>query len=105
MGKIKKIETVLYCKVMKYDFNLGKDPALTIEARFARENTNDLGEGLLPQTAHIIITEFKKFMYLVALEVLTRKRERRIEKERILQTDSGYKWVFQSPFTAPPYLD
>ena len=60
---------------MTFDFNLKKDPKLTIEARFCRENTNDLGEPLLPQTAHIIITEFRKFFFLLCVEILTRKRK------------------------------
>ncbi len=52
-----------------------------------------------------MIAEYKKFMYLVALEVQQRKRERRIEGERVLQDVGDKKWVFQSPFCAPPYLD
>ena len=91
---------------MKYDLNQGRDPQLTIEARFARENTNDLGEGLMPQTAHIIIAEFKKFMYLTALELMERKRNRVIvPTDRILQNDCGKKFIFQAPFCAPPYID
>ena len=43
-SKIRKIETVLFIKVMQYDLNQGTDPMLTIEARFARENTNDIGQ-------------------------------------------------------------
>jgi hypothetical protein len=31
-------------KILKLDFNVGKNPELTIEKRFARENTNDRGE-------------------------------------------------------------
>ncbi len=71
--KINKIETMLFIKTMKFDMNLGSKPQLTIEARFARENTNDLGERLLPQIAHVIIAEFKKFIFLTAMEILTRK--------------------------------
>ena len=51
----------------------------------------------------MIIAEFKKFIYLTALEVLTRKRERRLGKERVERTDG--KFYFQSPYCAPPYID
>ena len=46
--KIKEIEASLFVRVMNFDFNLKKYPQLTIEWRFCRENTNDLGEPFLP---------------------------------------------------------
>lgn len=53
--------------------------------------TNDLGELLVPQTAHILFSEFLKFMFLNAMNVqamqeggLTAYRELEIEGESIM---------------------
>ena len=61
---------------MSYDLNLGKMPVLTIAKRFARENTNDIGDTLNITTANIIILEFKKFMFLVALRLIYDKEKK-----------------------------
>jgi hypothetical protein len=82
---------------------LKANPCLTIEKRFTRENTNDIGEALLPQTAHIIITEFKKFMYLVALEINRCRREGKLDLTKNFKKNK--QWYFSSPYTAPPYID
>lgn len=93
----------LLVKILKFDLNLQTNPRLTIEARFTRENTNDMGEYLLPQTAHVIIMEFKKFMYLQAHEIFTKKSEGVLDLTKNFKKDG--QWYFSSPFTAPPYLD
>lgn len=90
-------------RALKFDLNLGKNPRLTIEARFTRENTNDMGEFLLPQTSHIIIMEFKKFMVLQGIEIQKRRREGSLDLKKNFKKDK--KWTFTSPYTAPPYLD
>lgn len=62
-----------------------------------------MGEYLLPQTAHIIIMEFKKFMYMQATEIQKRKREGTLDLQRNFKKDK--QWFFSSPYTAPPYID
>ena len=57
--RVTKAEAALLVKIFKFDMNLGKKSTPTFEDRFASENTNDMGELLLPQTSHIIISEFK----------------------------------------------
>jgi hypothetical protein len=71
--KMKRFDTAIFVFIMKFDLNLGENPAMSIESRFTRENTNDLGEPILPHVSHIIITEFKKFMYLQAITILKSK--------------------------------
>jgi hypothetical protein len=100
---MRRVETALLVKVLKFDLNIGLNPRLTIEARFTRENTNDIGEYLLPQTAHIIIMEFKKFMYMQATEIRTRLSQGTLDLQRNYKKDK--KWFFSSPYTASPYLD
>ena len=72
--KVRKMETGLFVMIMKFDLNLKEDPKITIESKFTRQNANDLAEPMLPQTSHIIITEFKKFMYLTAIKINESKR-------------------------------
>ena len=38
----------MFAKIMKVDINLGEDPDLPIEGRYTLENTNDMGEPLIP---------------------------------------------------------
>ena len=101
--RVTRAETALFVQILKFDLNLEKKPHLTIEDRFTRENTNDLGEFLLPQTAHIIITEFKKFMYLQAWEIQSRRRKGTLGINYI--ESSNDKWYFKAPLWPPPYLD
>ena len=83
--------------------NLQQKPHLTIEARFTRENTNDMGEALMPQTSHVIIMEFKKFMYMQAVEIQKRTRDGTLDMTKNFKKDK--QWYFSSPFSAPPYID
>lgn len=62
-----------------------------------------MGEYLLPQTAHIIIMEFKKFMYMQATEIQKRKREGTLDLSKNFKRDK--QWFFSSPYTPPPYVD
>ena len=45
----------MFNKIDCYDFDLGTDPDLTFEMRFARENANDKGEKFNVRTAAFII--------------------------------------------------
>jgi hypothetical protein len=68
--------------VLKYDFNFDHDDLMsTIQSTFTVDNANDLGEEFLPQTAHIIETEFKKFMFLNFLSILLPDKKAQFDKE------------------------
>ena len=55
-----------------FDFNLGLQEGWpTFEYRFMLNNWNNLGERYTPQSAHVVIMEFRKFMALNASETLT----------------------------------
>ena len=108
---IKKIETALLVQILKFDLNLETNPILSIEARFTRENTNDIGDALLPQTTQIIMMEFKKFMFLQALDILkNRKLDKKSKPKKSIILDRNESSIkdtfnFDSPFVAPPYID
>lgn len=75
-------KAALLLKVMKYDLNFDYgDVASTIQSTFAVDNTNDLGEQIVPHTAHIIEMEFRRFMFLNFLSILKPKKDSKVEKE------------------------
>lgn len=97
------IEAALLVRIFRFDLNGGVDPTLSVENRVQRENSNDLGEYPMNHTIHIVITEFKKFIYLNSLEILKRKREGTLDMKENYQKDGI--WYYKAPFWAPPYID
>ncbi len=83
---------------MSFDLNLGKEPVLTICKRLARENTNDAGDTLNPATASILILEFKKYLFLCALNLI-------YDKSNSFQSvGPDGKVYIRAPFPAPPMI-
>ena len=101
--KLKKLEVKLLIKLMKFELNLDEDPELPVEGRFTLENTNDLGEPLIPATSTVIFAEFKKFLYLVVIKIMRMKRMNQIQVKKLPQLNGLY--CYKSPYQAPPYLD
>ena len=57
-----------------FNFNQGiEDDGLTFEYRFMLNHWNILGERYKPHTAHVVITEFRKFMALAANTIALQK--------------------------------
>ena len=59
----------LWQAIAAFDLNLNKKPVLTVIKRFARENTNDLGDTINIAVAAMIALEFKKFFFLCVVEL------------------------------------
>eukprot|EP00347_Sterkiella_histriomuscorum_P019733 403340498 len=87
----------LLAKVLQYDLNIGKYPVLTIAKRFARENTNDLGQNLNIASSDIVLLEMKKYLFLCAIEI-------RDNKDKYIFTQNQ-KQYFMCPFPCPIYLE
>ena len=68
----------MFYKIMKLDLNGGKQLSPTIEERYARESTNDIGDPLTAESAFIIISEFKKFMHIACVEIFDLKNSGKI---------------------------
>jgi len=98
-----QIEVALLVRLFKFDLNKGIDPELSLENRVQREHCNDLGEYPMNHTIHILMTEFKKFIFLNSIEIQKRIREGTLNKEENYQRNG--KWYFKAPFSAPPYID
>ena len=71
---------------------------LTFVKKFARETTNDMGDTINLATAKIIIVEFKKFLFLVALRLI-------YDKEKKYQKEINGKIQYTCPFPAPPMIN
>mmetsp|Transcript_723 Transcript_723/g.852 ORF Transcript_723/g.852 Transcript_723/m.852 type:complete len:101 (+) Transcript_723:166-468(+) len=54
-------------------------------------------------TIHILMTEFKKFIYLNSIEIQKRIREGTLDKEENYK--KGDTWYFKAPFSPSPYID
>lgn len=75
-------KAALWLKVLKFDFNFDHDDLQsTIQSTFTVDCTNDLGEQILPHTAHIIEMEFRKFMYLNFLSIMIPDKKAPFQKE------------------------
>lgn len=106
-------ETKEFIRLLNFDWNRGiaslsieesKDntESLTVEEMLMMKITNDKGEFVSPQVAHVAFTEFKKFMYLnkhfIKQEI---KREEGLLKEgEVYMKKSSYVGLF-----APPIID
>ena len=94
--KLRKEEAVLFAKIMKYDINLGQEPELPIEGRFTLENTNDMGESLVPQSTQVIFNEYKKFLFVVVAKLMRWKRTGRLDLSK--QQKIGKHYCLKSPY-------
>ena len=53
-----------------FDFNQGlKEGQTTFEYKFMANHCNVLGEIYSPQAAHIVITEFRKYMAIISNKI------------------------------------
>jgi hypothetical protein len=86
----------LWSKLVAFDLNLRKNPAFTVAARFARENTNDLGDRLNIAVSTMIVMEFKKYMFLVAIEL------KKQLSSSAPQPDDSTSLFLRAPFPPPP---
>jgi len=74
-----------------------------LEERVARLLTNDVGETLRTEVSFSLIQEFKKFMYLVALDIFKQKLDGVLEKDTYEVDEQTGKKYYASPFH-PPYI-
>jgi len=89
-------------EIFDFDWNQSNSNLLTVEETIMRQLTNDMGQMVTPHTAHIIFTEFKKFMFLnkIYLDELKRKEEAESMKRQIKDYKSSYTGL-----VAPPLVD
>lgn len=83
----------LWHRILAFDLNIDKKPAITVAMRFARENTNDIGDTLSVSTSSMLIMEFKKYIFLCAIEIKARKHDASGDKVHII-----------APYPAPPLI-
>ena len=99
MEEINLAEAILLVKTLKFDFNQGDDK--TMEDMFAKHFTNDLGIDLQPQSVHILFSEFRKFLWLSAMEI---KYKNRTGSRVGCQVEGSTQYIL-SPYSASPAID
>lgn len=63
ISKQEKFERKKLNELLNFDLDFGLTPEMRFVDRFARENSNDRGEKLHPQTANLIAREFLLFLW------------------------------------------
>jgi len=101
--EFENLKTSLFVKTMKHDLVLVNEYEDTLEERIARLLTNDMGETLRTEVSYVLIQEFKKFMYIVALEILQRKHDKSFDKNSLSEDKAKKTLYFTSPYH-PPYM-
>ena len=99
-------------KIMKYDFNKDNNSTISVEENIMGKLTNDLGQSVLPHVAHIMLTEFRKFMFLVEEHnyYIRKDQQGKILKiKNLLENDNinseQLKEIPLKSLLAPPSLD
>jgi len=67
------------------------------------ELTNDIGEFVNPHTANILISEFKKFFFLVDMNIKELTRQEKSPSLNMFADDTSKKSFYS--LTAPPLID
>ena len=89
---------------MDFNFNRETEGILTVEEIIALELTNDLGEPILAHVCHILISEFRKFMFLIGENFL----EGWIQYNDTTPNRDIVKWDWHKTLkslVAPPVID
>jgi hypothetical protein len=70
----------------------------------ARELSNDKGERFIPEVGFLLVQEFRKFMYMNAVEILKLKWKGSMDpKKNVYNKRVG--WCFEAPLSASYYID
>ena len=88
-----------------YEFDLNKDfiDKVTFEESIMKELTNDIGVQITPQVTNMIISEFKKFMFLNLMNIKELSKKPKPPFDNYLsQDDSARAYI---SLAAPPLID
>lgn len=99
------IKTALFVKTMRHDLVLINDYNDTLEERIARLLTNHMGETLRTEVVYALIQEFKKFMYLAALEILESKYNKDFEPDMFYEDKKTKIKYYVTSYHPPHILD
>lgn len=94
-------------QIFAFDWNQGlkkqpqADQRVTVEENIALRLTNDNGEQVTPQVAHVAFTEFKKFMFLNKIYVGEKEKAEAAQQEENKATEERPPLGLY----APPLID
>ena len=96
--EFKQLIGALFIKSMNYNLQLSGDYEDTLEQRVARVLTNDLGETIRTEVSFALIQEFKKFMFLIAVDILEKKRSNELYSEIYYIDEFKKRMCFSSQY-------
>lgn len=99
------LKGALFVKTMQYELKLANTYKDSLEERVARLITNDLGETLRTEVSYTLIQEFKKFMFLVAWDILEMKHKNQLDSHSYYEDKKSHKKYYSSAFHPPYVLD
>ncbi|CAI2360558.1 unnamed protein product [Moneuplotes crassus] len=97
-----------YNRIIQFDWNQGKssDVEPTVEEIIMMRMCNDNTDFINPQCAHIIFSEFKKFMFLNTKYLLKTKKTRKSEDtDKIYLHNTPSDSNYEIGLFAPPVID
>ena len=92
-------------KTMLHELKLAGEYEDSLEERVARLLTNDFGETLRTEVSYSLLQEFKKFMFLIALDILETKRKGDFHAQDIEEDKRLNKVFYVSPYSPPYFID
>lgn len=90
---------------MLHELKLAGEYEDSLEERVARLLTNDFGETLRTEVAYSLLQEFKKFMFIVALDILETKRNKDFHESDFQEDKKLNKIFYVSPYSPPYTID
>lgn len=95
----------MFVKTVKHELRLPAEYQDSLEQRVARLLTNDLGETLRCEVSYALIQEFKKFMFIVALDILENKKNCSFSEKDVEEDKKAGVLYYTSKFSPPYHLD
>ena len=71
----------IYLRAMTFEFKLGEGIKDYFEREVAWSILNDNGEPLIPEVAFIIVQEWRKLMFINAVEIMHLKKKGKMDKD------------------------
>lgn len=90
-------------RICHFDWNKGNDASVTVEEMIMKTLTNDQGEYVTPHVAHIVFSEWKKFMFLNKMFLSQEAKKEEAKQQE--GTGEKKEKEFKTGLFAPPVID
>ena len=87
-----KMRTII--DILQFDWNSNNQYSYTIEEIIMKSIANDAGDLLNPHSAHILFSEFKKFIFLNAMYIMEGAKDKTLEVKTYNRVFSWQKSLY-----------